>query len=64
MDLIGRMAEEVHREWLCFGDFNLMLNPKDKEGGAGVDWNLITDFRKTLNQCGLCELSFTERRFT
>lgn len=46
------------------GDFNQVVNLKDKEGGRGVDYDLMIEFREVLDKCDLQEISFEGDRFT
>lgn len=62
--LIDRLNDDAHDGWLCVGDFNQVVNLEDKEGGRGVDYGLMIEFREVLEKCDLQELSFVGNRFT
>uniref|UniRef100_A0ACD5YE76 Uncharacterized protein n=1 Tax=Avena sativa TaxID=4498 RepID=A0ACD5YE76_AVESA len=49
--------------WIVAGDFNLILNPEDKNQG-GLHRRMMTKFRRTLASLELKELYLNGRRFT
>lgn len=62
--LLERMKEDDHDPWLSVGDFNQVLHALDKEGARGIDYELMSNFKASLDRCGLRELPFVGHRFT
>ena len=50
--------------WCCFGDFNELLELKDKKGGALRAHNQMQLFRDVLDQCGFVDLGYSGPDFT
>lgn len=50
--------------WLCFGDFNRVLNLNKKIGGNEKQLRMVSEFRKALKECELGDLGFTGYPFT
>ncbi|KAK2654942.1 hypothetical protein Ddye_007994 [Dipteronia dyeriana] len=53
--LLRRLAGMASLPWICLGDFNEILDGVEKMGGIPKNWNLFSDFRETLDDCGLDE---------
>ena len=49
--------------WCCFGDFNELLEVKDKKGGAPRPHNQMQMFRDVLDQCGFIDLGYSRLDF-
>ena len=65
LSLLMKLHEEVNEEWFYIGDFNIVIDPLDKEGGVGIDWHMLSEFRETvLGRCDLNEVTFKENKFT
>ncbi|MCH84377.1 hypothetical protein A2U01_0005209, partial [Trifolium medium] len=64
-DLITNLYQTNHHEnWLLFGDFNLVLNSAEKEGGKDLHSSTTSLFHNTLNQCDLMDLGYHGDKFT
>ncbi|XP_060974670.1 uncharacterized protein LOC133039749 [Cannabis sativa] len=50
--------------WLIMGDFNELLSNDDKEGGPLRREQLMEDFRKSIDDCGVTPLDYTGNKFT
>lgn len=48
----------------CFGDFNELLDVKDKLGGVPRAHTLMQNFRDILDHCGFVDLGFTRPGYT
>jgi hypothetical protein len=46
------------RNWLLFGDFNIILTNEEKYGGNPIDPNITTSFRNTIGHCDLQDLGY------
>lgn len=58
------MKEEVQRPWLCCGDFNEVLDLREKVGGACKPMWQIENFRRVVEDCGLFQFCFSSFEFT
>jgi hypothetical protein len=64
-DLIKKLCNNsFNNNWLLMGDFNLILDSKEKYGGSNIDFNTTSLFRSTLNSCDLQDLGFNGDIFT
>ena len=63
-ELLRRLAGLSSLPWLCFGDFNEVLNLNEKLGGRDRRANLVNDFREALKDCDLTGLGSTGYPFT
>ena len=50
--------------WCCFGDFNELLEVKEKNGGAQRSHNLMQSFRDVLDDCRFVDLGYSGPEFT
>ena len=50
--------------WVCFGDFNELLEVEEKKGGASRAHNQMQMFRDVLGQCGFVDLGYLGPDFT
>ena len=50
--------------WCCFGDFNELLEAKEKSGGAQRSHNLMQSFRDVLDECSFVDLGYSGPEFT
>ena len=50
--------------WYCFGDFNELLEAKEKSGGAQRSHNLMQSFRDVLDECSFVDLGYSRPEFT
>jgi ribonuclease HI len=51
-------------KWLLFGDFNMVLNHAEKQGGRDINLSQSNLFHDTLNNCNLQDLGFHGDMFT
>ncbi|XP_075659107.1 uncharacterized protein LOC142628973 [Castanea sativa] len=49
---------------ISWKDFNEIVHPDEKLGGADRDVGQMEAFRDCLNRCGLCDLGFVGKKFT
>jgi hypothetical protein len=64
-DLITELSQtNTHEKWLLFGDFNLISNSNEKQGGRNSDDNNASLFNDTLNNCNLIDLGYHGNPFT
>ncbi|KAK7259820.1 hypothetical protein RIF29_25435 [Crotalaria pallida] len=63
-DLLSRLKRNSSDPWVVIGDYNQILGPEDKVGGAGCDFAEIQAARDCLHECGLTEVGFVGSRFT
>ena len=50
--------------WLCFGDFNEILNLNKKLGGLDKSAEAIREFREAIRDCNLFDLGSRGYSFT
>ena len=50
--------------WVCFGDFNELLEVEEKKEGASRAHNQMQMFRDVLGQCGFVDLGYLGPDFT
>lgn len=56
--LIRRLKKPSNEPWICLGDFNQILSPSERQGGANINTTLVLNFRKTLRDTELYDLGF------
>ncbi|KAL0437568.1 UNVERIFIED_CONTAM: hypothetical protein Sradi_0464700 [Sesamum radiatum] len=62
--LISTLRKQSQRPWFCIGDFNEILDHKEKEGGSiRPNWQM-RDFRRALADNGLHDLGYLGEPFT
>lgn len=54
--LLRSLAGLFNYPWLCFGDFNKILNLNEKIGSNDRNSNMVVDFREAVNECNLVDL--------
>lgn len=57
-------ASALDKAWLLMGDFNNVLNPKDKKGCLPIPFSHLRGFTNYLLTCGLSELHIQDVQFT
>ncbi|KAL9460747.1 hypothetical protein AB3S75_003870 [Citrus x aurantiifolia] len=62
--LLRRLAGLSLSPWLCFGDFNEILNLDEKKGGIEREADMISEFRKVIQECDLKDLGCSWYPFT
>ncbi|XP_075633853.1 uncharacterized protein LOC142606375 [Castanea sativa] len=62
--LLDALRNQCDMPWVVFGDFNKIVHPDEKLGGADRDAGQMEAFRDCLNRCGLCGLGFVGQKFT
>jgi hypothetical protein len=64
-DLIKNLFNNnSHDKWLMFGDFNMVLNHGEKQGGRDINNNHAALFHEVLNDCNLQDLGYHGDMFT
>ncbi|KAH0679259.1 hypothetical protein KY284_020344 [Solanum tuberosum] len=61
---LENLAQEVSLSWLVGGDFNVIRNAEEKEGGLHFTQLEAVDFNQCLNNCALSELKFSGSKYT
>lgn len=61
---LRRLTSLSSLPWLCFGDFNEVLNLNEKIGGKDKRVCMVNDFREALRDCDLIDLGNTRYPFT
>lgn len=62
--LIRQISSLVNEKWLCLGDFNDIINGKEKKGGNIRSQNQLRIGRQTITNCGLQDMGFEGYPFT
>lgn len=62
--LLRQLSSLFKLPWLCNGDFNEILDQKEKSGGLPKDPFLMMDFRDVLKECGLVDMGWRGYSFT
>ena len=50
--------------WLCFGDFNELLNSNEKMGSLDRNAGMVADFRESVKDCKLKDVGCRGHRLT
>ena len=59
------LLQSITGPWLCFGDFNSILNDNEKEGGrSGSSSSAINFLRNLMFDLGAVDLGFSSAKFT
>lgn len=58
------VATQVTLPWLFIGDFNEILDMKEKLGGSKRKSHQINSFRQAIDKEGLYDLGFSGSRYT
>ncbi|CAL1380329.1 unnamed protein product [Linum trigynum] len=61
---IREIAHTMEDPWLLMGDFNSILQPSDKSGGAPFDASRAKEFQDCVLDAGLVDLGFAGPPFT
>lgn len=62
--LLCLLKDQCARLWLCFGDFNEILDNSRKMGSRERPVRQTNDFRNTLDYCQLCSIDVGGSLFT
>ncbi|KAH0723056.1 hypothetical protein KY289_006100 [Solanum tuberosum] len=60
----GDLAGREHYPWVVGGDFNVVLNEKEKLGGLQFTQNEALDFASCITSCALSEIRTSCSKFT
>ncbi|KAH0636440.1 hypothetical protein KY289_036355 [Solanum tuberosum] len=63
-DDIYQLTNNISCPWMVGGDFNVVMNEKEKIGGLPVQPHEVEDLAFCLNSCELEEISFKGSPFT
>ncbi|XP_057760299.1 uncharacterized protein LOC130980656 [Arachis stenosperma] len=63
-EILKSLRQSRNRPWLVFGDFNQVLEKKDKQGGLPVTFSQIRGFKEALQTSELLDLGFVGHAFT
>ncbi|KAL1105841.1 hypothetical protein V6Z11_D04G160800 [Gossypium hirsutum] len=63
-DLLLNLGHDQSMRWLVIGDFNEILSSFEKKGGRLKSARQMAEFRSTLEDCLLYDVSYTSRWFT
>lgn len=62
--LLRQLASQSSLPWLCFGDFNKLLNSSEKEGGACRPIRQMLDFQEAISNAKMKDLGYDDNLFT
>lgn len=62
--LLKRLVDLSSLPWLCFGDFNKVLNLNEKIKGNEKLVDMVAEFREDHKKCELVDMRFTKYSFT
>lgn len=57
------MAQRIQTLWVVGGNFNVILDLEEKQGGLQVTIQKTADFANCVNNCSLTEIKYTDSRF-
>ncbi|XLR25102.1 hypothetical protein S83_053002 [Arachis hypogaea] len=63
-DLLSSLGQSQNMPWLVFGDFNQILEQKEKTGGLPVTYSQMKGFQEVLQMNQLLDLGFVGHSFT
>jgi hypothetical protein len=58
------LLESFEESWMCIGDFNVILDDEEKEGGNKGNSSCPNYLKEILFQMGAVDLGFTGNKFT
>ncbi len=58
------LLESIVGPWMCFGDFNMVLEAKEKAGGCIGSASGTNYLRNLMFELGAVDLGFSRNRFT
>lgn len=59
------MSSGVHNEsWILAGDFHVVKDPREIEGGRGLTNSNMGDLNECINQCSLEDLRLSGNLYT
>jgi len=58
------LTEVQNIPWLVGGDFNVIMNEEEKQGGMDFTQYEALDFGQCINNCALMELKYSGSKFT
>lgn len=62
--LLKRLANNCNLPWLCLGDFNEIMDVKEKWGGIEQSVSQINSFKLAIEEAGLIDLGYSSNQFT
>ena len=62
--MLRMLSSKPKLPWVCFGDFNELLQVEDKKEGAPRAHNLMQAFRDVLDLCGFVDLGYSGPDYT
>ncbi|QHO53738.1 Endonuclease/exonuclease/phosphatase family protein [Arachis hypogaea] len=63
-DSIQNIAHNLAEPWILMGDFNYIVDQKEKRGGGLCNIHNCRRFRKWIDDCKLLDLGYVGQRFT
>ncbi|KAK4710274.1 hypothetical protein R3W88_004787 [Solanum pinnatisectum] len=63
-DEMEDIAQQHQKPWMIGGDFNVILNEEEKQGGLPFMQREAMEFAQCINNCGLIELKYSGSNFT
>ncbi|XP_049362608.1 uncharacterized protein LOC125827346 [Solanum verrucosum] len=64
LEELEQFAEDNTLPWLVGGDFNVILNEEEKQGGLEFTQFEAMDFSQCIKNCALIELKYSRSKFT
>ncbi|KAH9717801.1 hypothetical protein KPL71_021975 [Citrus sinensis] len=62
--LLRRQVGLFTYPWICYGDFNEILNLNEKTGGNDRNLSMVADFKEVINECKLSDIECRGYPFT
>ncbi|XP_061374583.1 uncharacterized protein LOC133316815 [Gastrolobium bilobum] len=63
-DSLRRISNGGVNRWAVMGDFNVLLEEGEKQGGSGLCWESTDEFASCLSDCNLFDLGFAGPKYT
>lgn len=63
-DSLYKIGESFNGPWFLGGDYNVIMEQKDKLGGRAFSFSSVCRFRKVIDNLGLIDLGFVGYPYT
>ena len=61
---LSAFLESVKGPWVCFGDFNVVINDEEKQGGVKGNTSTLNFLQEIMFELGAVDLGFSGNKFT